>query len=97
MVLLMPCLCTYSAEEELYTIVNVKIGDSISVLTNDPDFHPMVADLSEIFIDEKTGKRSIGIAINSTGDDDWVYYTFGQDMSGGLNLTVSKISYMQID
>ena len=75
----------------------VKIGDNISVLADDPNFQPRVAEQSEIFIDEKTGKRSIGIAINSTGDDDWVYYTFGQDMSGGLNLTVSKISYMQID
>ena len=75
----------------------VKIGDNISVLADDPNFQPRVVEQSEIFIDEKTGKRSIGIAINSTGDDDWVYYTFGQDMSGGLNLTVSKISYMQID
>ena len=96
-VLLMPCLCTYSAEEELYTIVNVKIGDSISVLTNDPDFHPMVADLSEIFIDEKTGKKSIGIAINSTGDDDWVYYTFGMDMVDSLNITISYMGYQQIN
>lgn len=75
----------------------VKIGDNISVLADDPHFHPMVAEQSEIFIDEKTGKKSIGIATNSTGDDDWIYYTFGQDMSGGLNLTVSEISYMQID
>lgn len=50
----------------------------------------MVAELSEVFIDEKTGKKSIGIAINSTGDDDWVYYTFGMDMMDGLNITVSK-------
>ncbi len=75
----------------------VKIGDNISVLADDPHFHPMVAEQSEIFIDEKTGKRSIDIAINSTGDDDWIYYTFGQDMSGGLNLTVSEISYMQLN
>ena len=75
----------------------VKIGDSISVLTDDPDFHPMVADLSEIFIDEKTGKRSIGIAINSTGDDDWVYYTFGMDMMDGLNITISYMGYQQIN
>ena len=75
----------------------VKIGDNISVLTDDPDFHPMVADLSEIFIDEKTGKRSIGIAINSTGDDDWVYYTFGMDMMDGLNITISYMGYQQIN
>ena len=75
----------------------IKIGDSISVLTDDPDFHPMVADLSEIFIDEKTGKRSIGIAINSTGDDDWVYYTFGMDMMDGLNITISYMGYQQIN
>ena len=75
----------------------VKIGDNISVLADDPHFQPRVVEQSEIFIDEKTGKRSIDIAINSTGDDDWIYYTFGQDMSGGLNLTVSEISYMQID
>ncbi len=75
----------------------VKIGDNISVLADDPNFQPRVVEQSEIFIDEKTGKRSIGIAINFTGDDDWIYYTFGQDMSGGLNLTVSKISYMQLN
>ena len=75
----------------------VKIGDSISVLTNDPDFHPMVAELSEVFIDEKTGKKSIGIAINSTGDDDWVYYTFGMDMMDGLNITISYMGYQQIN
>ena len=75
----------------------VKIGDNISVLADDPNFQPRVVEQSEIFIDEKTGKRSIDIAINSTGDDDWIYYTFGQDMSGGLNLTVSKISYMQLN
>ena len=70
----------------------VKIG-----VADDPNFQPRVVEQSEIFIDEKTGKRSIGIAINFTGDDDWIYYTFGQDMSGGLNLTVSKISYMQLN
>ena len=75
----------------------VKIGDNISVLADDPNFQPRVVEQSEIFIDEKTGKRSIDIAINSTGDDDWIYYTFGQDMSGGLNLTVSEISYMQLN
>lgn len=75
----------------------VKIGDSISVLTNDPHFHPMVAELSEIFIDEKTGKKSIGIAINSTGDDDWVYYTFGMDMVDSLNITISYMGYQQIN
>ena len=75
----------------------VKIGDNISVLADDPHFHPMVAEQSEIFIDEKTGKRSIGIAINSTGDDDWVYYTFGMDMMDGLNITISYMGYQQIN
>ena len=96
-VLLMPCLCAYSAEEELYTIVNGKIGDSISVLTDDPNFQPRVVEQSEIFIDEKTGKRSIDIAINSTGDDDWIYYTFGMDMMDGLNITISYMGYQQIN
>ena len=94
-------LCEFSIRRENVSFYGfgriVKIGDNINVLADDPNFQPRVAEQSEVFIDEKTGKRSIGIAINSTGDDDWVYYTFGQDMSGGLNLTVSKISYMQID
>ena len=75
----------------------VKIGDNISVLADDPHFHPMVAEQSEIFIDEKTGKKSIGIATNFTGDDDWVYYTFVVDTTGSFNTAVSKIGYMQID
>ena len=94
-------LCEFTIRRENVSFYEygqiVKIGDNISVLADDPHFHPMVAEQSEIFIDEKTGKRSIGIAINSTGDDDWIYYTFGQDMSGGLNLTVSEISYMQLN
>ena len=75
----------------------VKIGDNISVLADDPHFHPMVAEQSEIFIDEKTGKKSIGIATNSTGDDDWVYYTFVVDTTGSFNTAVSEISYMQLN
>ena len=75
----------------------VKIGDNISVLADDPHFHPMVAEQSEIFIDEKTGKRSIDIATNSTGDDDWVYYTFVVDTTGSFNTAVSEISYMQLN
>ena len=63
----------------------VKIGDNISVLADDPNFQPRVAEQSEIFIDEKTGKRSIDIAINSTGDDDWIYYTFVVDTTGRVN------------
>ena len=94
-------LCEFSIRRENVSFYEygqiVKIGDNISVLADDPNFQPRVVEQSEIFIDEKTGKRSIGIAINFTGDDDWIYYTFGQDMSGGLNLTVSKISYMQLN
>ena len=75
----------------------VKIGDNISVLADDPHFHPMVAEQSEIFIDEKTGKKSIGIATNFTGDDDWVYYTFVVDTTGSFNTAVSKIGYMQLN
>ena len=75
----------------------VKIGDNISVLADDPNFQPRVAEQSEIFIDEKTGKRSIDIAINSTGDDDWIYYTFGMDMVDSLNITISYMGYQQIN
>ena len=94
-------LCEFTIRRENVSFYEygqiVKIGDNINVLADDPNFQPRVAEQSEVFIDEKTGKRSIGIAINFTGDDDWIYYTFGQDMSGGLNLTVSKISYMQLN
>ena len=75
----------------------VKIGDNISVLADDPNFQPRVVEQSEIFIDEKTGKRSIGIAINFTGDDDWIYYTFVVDTTGSFNTAVSKIGYMQLN
>ena len=75
----------------------VKIGDNISVLADDPNFQPRVVEQSEIFIDEKTGKRSIDIAINSTGDDDWIYYTFGMDMVDSLNITISYMGYQQIN
>ena len=75
----------------------VKIGDNISVLADDPNFQPRVVEQSEIFIDEKTGKRSIDIAINSTGDDDWIYYTFVVDTTGSFNTAVSEISYMQLN
>ena len=75
----------------------VKIGDNISVLADDPHFQPRVVEQSEIFIDEKTGKKSIGIATNSTGDDDWVYYTFVVDTTGSFNTAVSEISYMQLN
>ena len=94
-------LCEFTIRRENVSFYEygqiVKIGDNISVLADDPNFQPRVVEQSEIFIDEKTGKRSIGIAINFTGDDDWIYYTFVQDMSDGLNLTVSKISYMQLN
>ncbi len=75
----------------------VKIGDSISVLTDDSNFQPAVVKQSNVFTDEKTGKRSIGTSINSTGDDDWVYYTFGMDMMDGLNITISYMGYQQIN
>ena len=75
----------------------VKIGDNISVLADDPNFQPRVVEQSEIFIDEKTGKKSIGIAINFTGDDDWIYYTFVVDTTGSFNTAVSKIGYMQLN
>ena len=66
-------------------------------MADDPNFQSRVVEQSEIFIDEKTGKKSIGIAINSTGDDDWVYYTFGMDMMDGLNITISYMGYQQIN
>ena len=94
-------LCEFTIRRENVSFYGfgriVKIGDNISVLADDPNFQPRVVEQSEIFIDEKTGKRSIGIAINSTGDDDWVYYTFGMDMVDGLNITISYMGYQQIN
>ncbi len=75
----------------------VKAGDNISVLADDSNFQAAVVKQSNVFTDEKTGKRSIGIAINSTGDDDWVYYTFGMDTMDGLNITISYMGYQQIN
>ncbi len=75
----------------------VKVGDNISVLADDSNFQAAVVKQSNVFTDEKTGKRSIGIAINSTGDDDWVYYTFGMDTMDGLNITISYMGYQQIN
>ena len=94
-------LCEFSIRRENVSFYGfgriVKIGDNINVLADDPNFQPRVAEQSEIFIDEKTGKRSIDIAINSTGDDDWIYYTFVVDTTGSFNTAVSEISYMQLN
>ena len=94
-------LCEFTIRRENVSFYEygqiVKIGDNISVLADDPNFQPRVAEQSEIFIDEKTGKKSIGIAINFTGDDDWVYYTFVVDTTGNFNTAVSEISYMQLN
>ena len=94
-------LCEFSIRRENVSFYEygqiVKIGDNISVLADDPNFQPRVVEQSEIFIDEKTGKRSIGIAINFTGDDDWIYYTFVVDTTGSFNTAVSKIGYMQLN
>ena len=94
-------LCEFSIRRENVSFYGfgriVKIGDNISVLADDPHFQPRVAEQSEIFIDEKTGKKSIGIAINFTGDDDWIYYRFVVDTTGSFNTAVSKIGYMQLN
>ena len=94
-------LCEFTIRRENVSFYEygqiVKIGDNISVLADAPNFQPRVAEQSEIFIDEKTGKKSIGIATNSTGDDDWVYYTFVVDTTGSFNTAVSEISYMQLN
>ena len=94
-------LCEFTIRRENVSFYGfgriVKIGDNISVLADDPNFQPRVVEQSEIFIDEKTGKRSIDIAINSTGDDDWIYYTFVVDTTGSFNTAVSEISYMQLN
>ena len=94
-------LCEFTIRRENVSFYGfgriVKIGDNISVLADDPNFQPRVVEQSEIFIDEKTGKRSIGIAINFTGDDDWIYYTFVVDTTGSFNTAVSKIGYMQLN
>ena len=94
-------LCEFSIRRENVSFYGfgriVKIGDNISVLADDPHFQPKVVEQSEIFIDEKTGKKSIGIATNSTGDDDWIYYTFVVDTTGSFDTAVSKIGYMQLN
>ena len=75
---------------------NIKLGDNISVLTDDPDFQPLVTRQSKVYRDEKTGLLCMGIAMNYTGDDDWIYYSFWVNRDNGIDLIFSHIGYQQI-
>ena len=76
---------------------NIKLGDNISVLTDDPDFQPLVTRQSKVYRDEKTGLLCMGIAMNYTGDDDWIYYSFWVNRDNGIDLIFSHIGYLQTD
>ena len=38
----------------------------------------------------------MGIAMNYTGDDDWIYYSFWVNRDNGIDLIFSHIGYQQI-
>ena len=76
---------------------NIKLGDNISVLTDDPDFQPLVTRQSKVYRDEKTGLLCMGIAMNYTGDDDWIYYSFWVNQNKGIDLIFRYIGYQQTD
>ena len=75
----------------------LKVGDNIEKLTDDPDFQPLVVEQSKIYREEKTGIKSIGIAINHTGDDDWLYFSFWIVQERGIKLLLSGMGYQQIN
>ena len=93
-------LCEFNIDRKNITFSdfgkNIKIGENISVLTDDPDFQPLVTRQSKVYRDEKTGLLCMGIAMNYTGDDDWIYYSFWVNRDNGIDLIFSHIGYQQI-
>ena len=94
-------LCEFNIDRKNITFSdfgkNIKIGENISVLTDDPDFQPLVTRQSKVYRDEKTGLLCMGIAMNYTGDDDWIYYSFWVNRDNGIDLIFSHIGYLQTD
>ena len=94
-------LCEFENKREDITFYcdgkALKVGDNIEKLTDDPDFQPLVVEQSKIYHEEKTGIKSIGIAINHTGDDDWLYFSFWIVQERGIKLLLSGMGYQQIN
>ncbi len=94
-------LCEFNIDRKNITFSdlgkNIKLGDNFSVLTDDPDFQPLVTRQSKVYRDEKTGLLCMGIAMNYTGDDDWIYYSFWVNRDKGLDLIFNHIGYLQTD
>lgn len=94
-------LCEFENKREDITFYcdgkALKVGDNIEKLTDDPDFQPLVVEQSKIYREEKTGIKSIGIAINHTGDDDWLYFSFWIVQERGIKLLLSGMGYQQIN
>ena len=76
---------------------NIKLGDNISVLTDDPDFQPLVTRQSNVYRDEKTGLLCINFSMNYTGEEDWIYYSFWVNQNNGIDLIFRYIGYQQTD
>lgn len=76
---------------------NIKLGDNISVLTDDPDFQPLVTRQSKVYRDEKTGLLCINFSMNYTGEEDWIYYSFWVNQNKGIDLIFRYIGYQQTD
>lgn len=76
---------------------NIKIGENISVLTDDPDFQPLVTRQSKVYRDEKTGLLCINFSMNYTGEEDWIYYSFWVNRDKGIDLIFRYIGYQQTD
>ena len=93
-------LCEFENKREDITFYcdgkALKVGDNIEKLTDDPDFQPLVTRQSKVYRDEKTGLLCMGIAMNYTGDDDWIYYSFWVNRDNGIDLIFSHIGYQQI-
>ena len=93
-------LCEFNIDRKNITFSdfgkNIKIGESISILTDDPDFQPLVTRQSKVYRDEKTGLLCMGIAMNYTGEEDWIYYSFWVNRDNGIDLIFSHIGYQQI-
>ena len=53
-------LCEFNIDRKNITFSdlgkNIKLGDNFSVLTDDPDFQPLVTRQSKVYRDEKTGR-----------------------------------------
>ena len=94
-------LCEFNIDRKNITFSdfgkNIKIGENISVLTDDPDFQPLVTRQSKVYRDEKTGLLCINFSMNYTGEEDWIYYSFWVNQNKGIDLIFRYIGYQQTD